>query len=53
MDFSCTWKENKKNDSAQVTFKKNGKKEKNEIKQLIKYDSNLIMNLSKNLQLQL
>lgn len=21
MDFSCTWKENKKNDSAQVTFK--------------------------------
>lgn len=29
MDFSCTWKENKKNDSAQVTFKK--KKKGNEI----------------------
>lgn len=22
MDFSCTWKENRKNDSAQLTFKK-------------------------------
>lgn len=25
MDFSCTWKENKKNDSAQITFKKKRK----------------------------
>lgn len=26
MDFSCTWKENKKNDSAQLTFKEKGQK---------------------------
>lgn len=28
MDFSCTWKENKKNDSAQLTFKEKGGKMK-------------------------
>lgn len=26
MDFSCTWKENKKNDSAQLTFKEKDRK---------------------------
>lgn len=26
LDFSCTWKENKKNDSAQLTFKEKDRK---------------------------
>lgn len=31
MDFSCTWKENRKNDRAQLTLKKKKKRVKHDL----------------------